>query len=57
MEKIHENTYMYVFVASSPALSPAFIACSMKSAYLHEFEKSWGRPGNEAMFLCFHVKF
>ena len=40
-----------VCVASSPALSPAFIACSMKSgepAYLHEFEKSWGRPGNEA---------
>ena len=36
-------------VASSPALSPAFIACSMFPTYLHEFEKSWGRPGNEAI--------
>ena len=33
-------------LASSPALSLAFIACSMKSG---ELEKSWGRPGNEAI--------
>ena len=35
-------------VASSPALSPAFIAWQYEKLYLHEFEKSWGRPGNEA---------
>ena len=33
-------------LASSPALSLAFIACSMKSG---ELKKSWGRPGNEAI--------
>ena len=35
----HYNHEGWVVLASSPALSPAF---------LHEFEKSWGRPGNEA---------
>ena len=33
-----------IFVMSSPALSPVFIAC----ASVHAIYKSWGRPGNEA---------
>ena len=42
-------SYNRVELAWSPALSPAFIACSMKSSFLHEFEKAGGGlHGNEA---------
>ena len=41
------TTYM---LASSTALSPAFIA------FLCEFEKSWGRPGNEATYTLFLLR-
>ena len=41
-----------IFVMSSPALSPVFIAC----ASVHAIYKSWGRPGGGGGGgLCYYV--
>ena len=52
-----QDRELWIWLASYPALSPAFLACSSplffmqsKKAFLHE--KSWGRSGNEASCDC-----
>ena len=50
--KAQKHACFHVFFPSSAAqssstLSPALIACSMKSG----IEKSWGRPGNKATIV------